>query len=332
LKNKLENTCLFAIIFLCFSLNFTQKSVADENISVISREQIAAKYTDRDSKFATLDNISVHYKDQGNGPAILLVHGSGGDLGDWDGWVKVLSPHYRVLRLDLPGAGLSGTIPNGNYSIDRVLSLVDALMDGLGIERFAIAGNSYGGIVAFRYAATRVERVTGLILMNSAGIEYGMKRGTSSSTAPNPILTATAITRDGIAAGLTMTINDPARITDGLIQRRLDFANVTGRDQERLAIVHLYERGDPFRVLAHIRAPTLVEWGGANKGLSLETADSFVIAVKNACIAKKIVYEGGGHTMNIERPEATASDAMAFLDRYVAPLDKNPADRSRCEH
>jgi pimeloyl-ACP methyl ester carboxylesterase len=329
LKNKLAKTCFLATLLICSSLNFLQKAAADENTSMISREQIAAKYTDHDSKFATLDNISVHYKDQGDGPAILLVHGSGGDLGDWDGWVKVLSPHYRVIRLDLPGAGLSGAIPNGNYSIDRALSLVDALMDGLGIERFAIAGNSYGGIVAFRYAATRVERVTGLILMNSAGIEYGMKRGTSPSTAPNPVLTA-AITRDSIAAGLAMTINDPARVTDGLIQRRLDFATVTGRDQERLAIVRLYERGDPFRVLAHVRAPTLVEWGGANKGLSLETADSFVTAVKNACIAKKIVYEGGGHTMNIERPEATASDAMAFLDRYVAPLDKDPTDR--CAH
>ena len=299
-------------------------------MSAISREQIAAKYTDRDSHFVTLDTISVHYKDQGNGAPILLVHGSGGDLGDWDGWVKILSAHYRVVRLDLPGAGLTGTIPNGNYSVDRVLSLVDGLMDGLGIERFAIAGNSYGGIVAFRYAATRVERITGLILMNSAGIEYGMKRGTSSSTAPNPALTAATITHDSIAAGLAMTINDPARITDALIQRRLDFANVTGRDQERVSIVHLYERGDPFRVLAHIRAPTLVEWGGANKGLSLETADLFVNAVKNARVAKKIVYESGGHTMNIERPEATASDAMAFLDQYSAPLDKDPADRSRC--
>ncbi len=62
--------------------------------------------------------------------------------------------------------------------------------------------------------------------MNSAGIEYGMKRGTSSSTAPNPILTPTSVTRESVVAGLANTINDPARITDALIQRRLDFANV----------------------------------------------------------------------------------------------------------
>ncbi|HET6563978.1 MAG TPA: hypothetical protein VFG52_01090, partial [Xanthomonadales bacterium] len=54
----------------------------------ISRDEIEAKYADPDSKFTVLegkDGIRVHYKDQGTGPAVLLVHGSFGDLKDWDG-------------------------------------------------------------------------------------------------------------------------------------------------------------------------------------------------------------------------------------------------------
>jgi pimeloyl-ACP methyl ester carboxylesterase len=69
-------------------------------------------------------------------PAILFIQGLLGDTRDWDGWVDRLSRHYRVIRLDLPGFGLS-EIANGNYSIDRSDSLIDGLMGLLGIERFA---------------------------------------------------------------------------------------------------------------------------------------------------------------------------------------------------
>ncbi|MEQ8516149.1 MAG: hypothetical protein RIC38_11130 [Chromatocurvus sp.] len=97
----------------------------------ISYEDIVAEYADTDSKFVTLeglDGIRTHYKVEGDGPAVLLIHSSWGDLNDWDGWVDTLSPDYRVVRLDLPSFGLTGHVPSGNYSIERYLTLVDALM------------------------------------------------------------------------------------------------------------------------------------------------------------------------------------------------------------
>ncbi len=147
----------------------------------ITYEEIVAEYADSDSRFVVLegnDGINVHYKDQGSGPAVLLVHSSTGDLKDWAGWVDILGDDYRIVRFDLPAFGLTGPVPSGNYSIDRFLTLVDSLMDHLDIDRFAIAGASYGGLVAFRYAGTRTDRVTALILLNSAGIEYGGRGGT----------------------------------------------------------------------------------------------------------------------------------------------------------
>ncbi|HEY0941413.1 MAG TPA: hypothetical protein VGE08_15040, partial [Steroidobacter sp.] len=82
----------------------------------LTYEEVVAKYADEHSKFVVLegaDGIRVHYKDQGSGPAVLLVHSSGGDLMDWDGWVKVLSKSYRVVRFDLPAFGLTGPVPSG---------------------------------------------------------------------------------------------------------------------------------------------------------------------------------------------------------------------------
>jgi len=287
----------------------------------ISRDEIEAKYADEDSKFTVLegkDGIRVHYKDQGSGPAILLVHGTFGDLKDWDGWVKVLSQDYRVVRLDLPAFGLTGPVPSGNYSVDRYLGLVDSLMDQLEIERFAIVGNSYGGLVAFRYAGTRTDRVTALVIMNSAGIEYGGRRGTTERERdPNILFIPRLMTTDMMESALKTAFNDPNSITPEIVQRKTDYSNIVGRDREGFLGTLMYERGNPERVLSHVRAPALVLWGAHSKGLSPETAHAFGNAMKNAASVEVILYDGGSHLVHMERPEETVRDAKAFMDRNL---------------
>lgn len=288
----------------------------------ITYTEIVARYADSDSRFAVLegkDGIRTHYKDEGSGSAILLVHSSLGDLQDWDVWVATLAEDYRVVRLDLPAFGLTGPVPSGNYSIDRYLTLIDSLMDHLDIGRFAIAGTSYGGLAAFRYAGTRTDRVTALILQNSAGIEYGGHGGTTERERDvEAAFKPTRATRDGLSDALNMIINDPSRVTPELVARKTDFANVVGRDWESFVASRMYERGNPERVLGHVRAPSLVLWGGNSKALSVSTAQAFADALSNAEVVEKIIYDGGGHLLHIERPEQTARDVKAFLDRQFA--------------
>jgi len=316
LSNLTAARCCAIVLLLAAPVATAQAPVS---AGTITHEQIVAKYADAGSRFVVLDGVNLHYKDEGEGPAVLLLHGSVGDLGDWDGWVTVLRQRYRVVRLDLPSFGLSGGVPSGNYSIDRYLTLVDSLMDHLGLPRFAIVGTSYGGLVAFRYAATRLERVSALILMNSAGIELGGRRGRGDRPRnPAAVFTPRVATSEATAGLLKDLINDPARVTPALVARKTDFANVIDRDRESFLGVQLYERGDPMRVLAHVRAPALVLWGGDSKGLSPETAQAFVDGLRNAVDVRKVVYQGGGHLLHLERPEETARDAFAFLNRHLA--------------
>ena len=289
----------------------------------ITYEEIVAKYADPDSRFVVLegnDGINVHYKDRGSGPAVLLVHSSTGDLKDWDGWVEILEEDYRIVRFDLPAFGLTGPVPSGNYSIDRFLALVDSLMDHLGIDRFAIAGTSYGGLVAFRYAGTRTDRVTALVLQNSAGVEYGGRGGTAERVRdPSVAFVPKRYTAEEMGANLRYSVNDHGNITEELIRRKTDYWNVIGRDREGFIAMQMYERGNPQRVLARVRAPALVMWGGASRALSPETAQLFVDAMKNAESAEKIIFEGGGHFLHISRPEATGRAVKDFLDRKIGP-------------
>ena len=288
----------------------------------ITYEEIVARYADDGSQFVVLDGndgIRVHYKDEGSGPAILLVHSSTGDLKDYDGWVAILGDDYRVVRLDLPAFGLTGPVPSGNYSIDRFLTLVDSLMDQLGIERFAIAGASYGGLVAFRYAGTRIDRVTALVLLNSAGIEYGGRGGTKERVRdPSVVFVPKRFTTEEMATNLRFSVNDTSNISEALIQRKTDYWNVIGRDREGFIATQMYERGNPERVLARVRAPALVMWGGASRALSPETAQAFVDAMSSARSTEKIIFEGGGHFLHISMPEATGRAVKAFLDREIS--------------
>ena len=283
----------------------------------ITHEQIEKAYATADSRFASIDGVKLHYKDQGHGPAILLIHGSMGDTIDWDGWVDVLSPHYRVIRIDLPGFGLSGEIPNGNYSIDRTLSLIDGLMDTLGAERFTIVGVSYGGPVAFRYAATRSERISALIIMNSAGIEMGKQpvdQKTGKGLFYANISSDAPITQSFMEAALARPFADPSRIPPGMLQRKLDMINVIDRGVEGDTMVKQYVRGEPERVLSHVRAPTLVLWGGAERSLSLSSADRFANALVHAKKVVKVIVPGGDHFMHVELPRETAGITREFLD------------------
>lgn len=298
-----------------------QHGAGPASAGTITYEEIVARYADPDSRFVVLDGndgIRVHYKDEGSGPAILLVHSSTGDLKDYDVWADLLCGDYRVVRLDLPAFGLTGPVPSGNYSIDRFLTLVDSLMDHLGIERFAIAGASYGGLVAFRYAGTRTDRVTALVLLNSAGIEYGGRGGTTERVRDLSVeFSPKRFTTEEMGANLRLSVNDDSNITEELIRRKTDYWNVIGRDREGFVAMQMYERGNPERVLARVRAPALVMWGGASRALSPGTAQLFVDAMKNAKSTEKIIFDGGGHFLHISMPEATGGAVREFLDRTI---------------
>ncbi len=291
-------------------------------VRTLTHADVERRYADRDSRFAEIDGVRLHYKDQGQGPAILLIHGSMGDTRDWDGWVRVLAPRHRVIRVDLPGFGLSGAIANGNYSIDRSQSLIDGLMDALAIERFAIAGVSYGGPVAFRYAATRNSRITALIIMNSAGIEYGKQQVDPKSGERDyyrNVTSGAALTREFIEAALRKSFKQPERIPPGMIERKLDLMNVIGRDREGALMIAQYVRGNPESVLAHVRAPTLVLWGAAERSLSVSTADTFVAALTHAQRVTRVMQPEGDHFMHVELADETGREVLHFLETAGRP-------------
>ncbi|NBT56672.1 MAG: alpha/beta fold hydrolase, partial [Betaproteobacteria bacterium] len=90
-------------------------------------------------------------------PVMLLLHGFGASLQAWDGWVPALEKNLRVLRIDIPGFGLSGPAVNQDYSDAADVARVIALLDQLGVQQVIMAGHSMGGRIAWNLAAAHPE-------------------------------------------------------------------------------------------------------------------------------------------------------------------------------
>src|SRR5688572_24578083 len=121
--------------------------------------------------FVDVDGVRVRYVRKGSGPAVVLIHGFASSIFTWKDVLPSLARSHDVVAIDLPGFGGSD-IPRP-LSGATYPSVAFAVMDRLGIDRAAIVGNSLGGSVAVAMAAERPERVTALVLIDSAGFNFG---------------------------------------------------------------------------------------------------------------------------------------------------------------
>lgn len=115
---------------------------------------------------------------QTDAPAVVLLHGFGSSLQTWDIWAQGLAASHRVVRIDLPGSGLSPPDPANDYRDERSLQLLNALLDDLGLSSVSLVGHSMGGRIAWTFAAKFPERINKLVLVApdgyaSFGFEYG---------------------------------------------------------------------------------------------------------------------------------------------------------------
>src|SRR5215469_5028139 len=139
---------------------------------------LQAKYGQPPSKFLTLPGGTVaHYRDyvpatgDKQAPILVLLHGSNSSLHTWEPWAQRLRATMRVVTVDLPGHGLTGATIERDYTIEGMAAFVDSFTRTLGIDRpFALAGNSMGGYVAWRFTLQHPERVSKLVLVDAMGV------------------------------------------------------------------------------------------------------------------------------------------------------------------
>ena len=276
-------------------------------------KELIEKYTLQDSKFMDLYGIKIHYTDRGNGDVILLLHGVLSSLHTFNNWANKLSESHRVIRVDLPGFGLTGPWTDNEYSINRYTEFIKKFMDKLGINKFHIAGNSLGGWIAWEFAVAMEHRIDKMILINSAGYlnqgKYPWPFIIAKTPVLNQIFNFQLVPKFVARKILKEVIYDSRIISDELVNRYYDLAKRKGNLKAFKTIANL-----PFKqntdALQNISTPTLLLWGDNDAWISSKDAESFKNDLQNA---KVIIYKEVGHIPMEEIPERSCKDALDFL-------------------
>ena len=300
---------ILALLCLCSS------AIAQEEPAFISLEDLRAKYEDSRSQYVTLDGVEIHYRDEGSGPTVLLLHASWLNLQAWDDLAADLSRDHRVVRFDFPNGGLSGPEtkdpPGGKFNlIERNLEILSLFVEALNLDEFNLISTSSGGSVGFRYAGNEPDRITRKVLINSAGMPR------TRQTDPNR-------DRSDVAQWQRMAVRPPEfwaysmdrnfpsldEAPDDLVELAYDMNRCSDRTP---VSSYFFETGDPQQLLAKIKAPTLILWGKANPTVMHLEADVMQHWMTGAptLIAK---YEGLGHYPYIEAPDTVSQDVRSFL-------------------
>lgn len=278
-----------------------------------SRAELEARYANAPTDFVEAVGVRVHVRDSGpkDAPAVILLHGFGASLHTWEPWVGPLSEHLRVIRYDLTGAGLTGADPTGDYTDERAMQLLVALMDRLGVAHASIVGHSMGGRVAWRFAADHPERVDRLVLVApdgfaSPGFEYDTKPDVPAAMELMRFVLPKTLLRLNLAPAYA----DPAKLTDEVVTRYHDLMVAPGVRGALLERLRQVVRRDPVAKLASIQAPVLLVWGEKDAVIPVTNAADYQKALKNA---KLVTFPGVGHIPQEEAPDASLPAVRAFL-------------------
>jgi pimeloyl-ACP methyl ester carboxylesterase len=280
----------------------------------LPKDVLVKRYAGQHSRFIDVGGVHAHVRDEGkpDGMPLLMIHGSLGSLQVWEGWVAELKDRYRLISVDLPGHGLTGPWPRGEYTIEAYADFVEVLADALDLDRFAIAGQSIGGAVAWTFAVTRPERVSQLILVDSSGYPGNGAVPLTARLARLGWLGDVAIyfkPESEMRRALLDTYADPAMVTPERLRRYSDLQRFPGNRAATLQRLRMQEPLDPTQ-LKHLSVPTLIIWGAKDRQLPVNDAFRFQNDIKDAKLA---IFSKLGHAPMEEDPKATAAAVADFL-------------------
>ncbi len=301
------------ISFLAIFLIVGLLSSTSWGLKDISIDAIEKKYTNNQSKFIDIDGTRVHYRDEGKGPILLLIHGIFSSVHTWDGWTKELSNNYRIVRLDMPSWGLTGA-PNFENTKENYINFLEKFTKKLNLKKFSIAGNSLGGYFAWKYASTFPKKVDKLILLDPAAYPQNPPFPLKLLTAPVIGNISTYITPKFIFTfNIKDVYGDTSRIKKGVLERYYQMTLRKGNRESAKKICEFIvsmSTQEPVGI-KDIKAKTLLMWGEEDRWIPIESIQRWKKDLPSVSVK---TYKGVGHIPMEEIPIITAKDARKFLE------------------
>ncbi len=312
-----RNLCLVKVLFALVVPSFSLAALADDALAErLTLESLRQEYADADGRFADIGGVEVYYKDQGEGPAILMIHGSRSTLRTWDRVAPEFLDRYRVIRYDLPPNGLSG--PVSVETADRLepASFAAGLLDHLGVDQVTCVGVSNGGTTCMYLAAAYPDRVNRLVLSNSPSDPVTTDHVNEPPEFEEAIrvLDETGLeTENFMDLYLDFFSGDPRRISEQTRREYFDF-NRRVKEANRLALTGLVgDYAKTRKAMASVRAPVLLIWGGRD-ALLPPAAAGILASYLEGTLVSTVFMPDVGHYPPLESPLRFAQIVAAFLE------------------
>lgn len=255
-----------------------------------------------------VDGAELHVEVEGDGPPVVLVHGLGLSGKLWNRVAGALDG-YKLVRVDLRGAGRSRELEQGELSLERWASDLGAVLDNLGLERPVVVGHSLGSAIALKLALERPDRVDALVLM---GGEADL-----ANLAPRMLASAERIESVGLETWIEDFWSQNPPFAEPSLQRDGEIL-----DEYR----NLLRENDPTDYVRQCRAiavaerlsgrlgevghPVLVVVGGLDDRTLPEHGRELARALPNG---RLVELPEAGHSIPLEAPAATAEAITDFL-------------------
>ena len=262
------------------------------------------------------DRTRIAYRELGDGPAALLVHGWPTSSFLFRNVMPTLAEHNRVVAIDLPGFGASDKPADARYDFDHFEGVIDAFLAAIGVDRVAVVGHDLGGPVAVHWALGRLDRVTHIGLLNTLLYPEFSPAVTDFVTALMNPAGAERITSDaGLAELMRFGVSDPAVITDEIAAA----VAAPFRDDAARATLARAGYGLGLRGFAEIAAglglitcPVAVVYGTGDQVLP-DVDETFERLQRDVPHAVVTPLPGLGHFVTEEAPRAVAAALASFL-------------------
>jgi len=284
----------------------------------ITVEELKKTYANAHSQFIAIEGMQVHYRDEGEGFPIVLIHGTGASLHTWDDWTTQLTKSFRVIRLDLPAFGLTGPSKHADYSIASYTKFLSQFLEKIKLDKFYLAGNSLGGNIAWNYAAEYPDKVLKLILIDASGLPTFTPQPPIFKMAKIPILNSLFLCitpKFIIRKNIEQVYADKLKVTDALVTRYHTMALRIGNRKafiERAKTDFNGAKKVNLVKLKSVKTPTLLIWGAKDTWIPLGNGKRMDSMLPNS---KLVILENSGHVPMEENPKESLEFLKSFLNK-----------------
>jgi len=269
-------------------------------------------------KTLRMKGYTIFYAVKGNGKPILLLHGYGAGMWVWEKQIDPLSQFYKVYALDLIGHGFSDR-PKISYTPETYIHFLRDFMDGLGIERAVIIGNSMGGGLGWAMAGLFPDRVEKLILINAVPpdvLEQVKNESFKALVAIKdlpllPYLVIASRNRDSIRWILLDCVSNIRLITPEVLERQYQLSKIKGSTWVLYSTFKNAQEGIRLKdCLTRISQPTLLIWGDRDPVLPLSVGKQLHRIIPHS---RLLIIEKGAHIPMWENSEEVNQAILDFL-------------------